>query len=142
MNKLKLSRVFLLISAALFVIGAIGVMVAVIPAVRADTFPGSTPDAAVPAFWVGSLLSLLLAAILGVIAVRTRGRTRGLTAVLVVLILFLFFISFAFQDAFRAYAVDGPAMQTTAGLLRLFSNMDYLGVLLVIIATYLLPKKV
>ena len=141
MNKLKLSRIFLLISAALFLITAILVMLLVIPSVRADTFPGSTPGSAVPAFWVSGSLGILLSVTLVLIAVRTQGRTRGLTVALVLLILLLFFVSFALADASRAYAVEGPAMQSTASLLRTCSSMDYLGVLLVILTAFILPRK-
>jgi hypothetical protein len=52
------------------------IAVAVIPPVRADTFPGATPWNAVPAFWIIVSFHVLAATVLGFTAVRTTAVAR------------------------------------------------------------------
>jgi hypothetical protein len=136
LDDLKSSRHLLLTSAILLVLSAILVAVLVIPPVRADTFPGSTPEAAVPAFWVNILLSSLSAIGLGMAARKARGRSRGLTAFLVILLLLMFLLAVALNDAARAYGAEGPAMRSAASVLYLCSGMDFIAWILVLITVF------
>jgi hypothetical protein len=138
--RLKLSRIFLLACSALLALAALVVALFVIPLVKVDPSPGATPQAAVPAFWVSIGLSLLAAAILVSIAMRTRRRRRLLTAGLIFLAMLVFLLAFALSDAAFAYQGEGPAMRTAATLLFACTAADLLGMLLVIATIFLFPR--
>jgi hypothetical protein len=123
--------------AAVALVGALGV----IPPVQAATFPGATPESAVPAFWVNIGLNLVAAATLVFIAIWSKGRSWISTSVLVVIGLVALFLGIALTDAFFAYQAAGPSMQTVAILLSFCAAADFLaGVLVVITAFLRLPK--
>ncbi len=138
---LRFCRSFLLICAALLVAVALVLAAGVIPPVKAATFPGATPESAVPAFWVNVVLSLLTATVLGFIAIRTKGRSRISTTGLVLLAFLVLLLAFALVDAAFAYNSEGPTMQTAAILLFICSAADLLAAVLVITTVFVLPKR-
>jgi hypothetical protein len=138
---LRFCRSSLLTCAALLIAVALVVAAGVIPPVKADTFPGATPEGAVPAFWGCVVLSLLAATVLGFIAIRTKGRSSLSTTFLVLLAFLVLLLAFALTDAAFAYHSEGPAMQTAAILLFLCSAADLLAAVLVITTAFLLPKR-
>lgn len=139
--RLRFCRRSLLTCAALLVAAALVMVAGVIPPVKADTFPGSTPEAAVPAFWVNVAISLLTATVLGFIATRTNGRSCLLTAVLILLAFLILFLAVALTDAAFAYNSHGPAMHTATILLCVCIAADLLAAVLVILTAFILPKR-
>ena len=100
----------LMLGAALMLASASVVVFGVIPPVRTDTFPGATPDSAVPAFWGNVLLVLLVAAAavtssrLGSNRATLRRALAGVPGLLA-LVLGLLLI-----DAAAAFSGHGPGM--------------------------------
>jgi hypothetical protein len=123
--------------AAVAIVEALGV----IPPVQTATFPGATPESAVPAFWVNIGLNFIAGAILVCIAIWSKGRSWLSTSVLVVTGLVIMFLGIALADAFFAFQAAGPSMQTVAMLLFFCAAADFLAGVLVVITAFLLPKK-
>ena len=102
-------RIFML-GAALMLASASVVAFGVIPPVRADTFPGATPDRAVPAFGGNALLALLVAAAaaassrLGLSRATLRRALAGIAGLLALV------LGLALIDAATAYSGHGPGM--------------------------------
>ena len=134
-------RRMLLVCAALLVAGAIVVALGVIPPVQVATFPGATPESAVPAFWVNVGLNFIAAATLVCIAIWSKGRSWISTSVLVVIGLVTLFLGIALTDAFFAFQAAGPSMQTVSILLFFCAAADFLAGVLVITTAFLRPKK-
>jgi len=100
----------LMLAAALMLTSAGIVAFVVIPLVRADTFPGATPDRAVPAFW-GNVVLVLLVAAAAVIASRLGLERATLRRVLAgVPGLVALGLGLALIDAATAFSGHGPAM--------------------------------
>ena len=134
-------RRMLLACAALLAAGAIVVALGVIQQVQAATFPGATPERAVPAFWVNIGLNFAAAATLVFIAIWSKGRSWISISVLVVIGLVTMFLGIALTDAAFAFQAAGPSMQTVSILLFFCAAADFLAGVLVIITAFLLPKK-
>ncbi len=97
------------------------ITLAIIPAVRADTFPGATPDRAVPAFWVNVVLNIGL----GVAAIAVfRARYRVLLGVVGVITMLL---AAALVDAATAYPAHGPSMHGVVVALWVCVCFDLVG---------------
>ena len=134
-------RRMLLVCAALLAAAAIVEAFGVIPPVQAATFPGVTPERAVPAFWVNIGLNFAAAAILVCIAIWSKGRSWISTSVLVVIGLVALFLGIALTDAFFAFKEAGPSMQTVSMLLLFCAAADFLAGVLVVITAFLRPQK-
>ena len=134
-------RRMLLVCAALLVAVAIVVALGVIPPVQVATFPGATPESAVPAFWVNIGLNFVAAVTLVFIAIWSKGRSWISTSVLVVIGLVALFLGIALTDAFFAFQAAGPSMQTVSILLFFCAAVDFLAGALVITTAFLRPKK-
>jgi hypothetical protein len=131
----------LLVCAALLAAAAIVEAFGVIRPVQAATFPGATPERAVPAFWVNIGLNFAAAATLVFIAIWSKGRSWISISVLVVIGLVTMFLGIALTDAAFAFQAAGPSMQTVSILLFFCAAADFLAGVLVIITAFLLPKK-
>jgi hypothetical protein len=138
---LRFCRRLLLVCVGLLVAVSLVVVIGVIPPVSGDTFPGSTPEDAIPAFWGCVVLSLLVAAALGFTAIRTKGRSWLSTAVLILLTILVLFLALLLGDAAAAYDAEGPAMHTATILLLICVAADLLTAVLVITTAFLLPKR-
>jgi hypothetical protein len=134
-------RRMLLACAVLLVAVAIVVALGVIPPVQVATFPGATPENAVPAFWVNIGLNFVAAAILAFIAIWSKGRSWISTSVLVVTGLVIMFLGIALTDAAFAYQSEGSSMQTVSMLLFFCAAADFLAGALVVTTAFLRPKK-
>ena len=134
-------RRMLLVCAALLAAAAIVEAFGVIQPVQAATFPGATPERAVPAFWVNIGLNFAAAAILVCIAIWSKGRSWISISVLVVIGLVTMFLGIALTDAAFAFQAAGPSMQTVSILLFFCAAADFVAGVLVIITAFLLPKK-
>ena len=135
-------RRLLLIGAVLLAAVALVIPWAVIPPVRVDTFPGATPESAVPAFWIIVFFHVLAATVVGLTAARitTVGRaTRFL--VLVPLALLVLLSAYALEEPGRAYSQEGPSMQTASLFLIACAASDLLAAVLIIAAVPLLPRR-
>jgi hypothetical protein len=133
-------RKMLLVCAALLAAVAIVEALGVIQPVQAATFPGATPESAVPAFWVNIGLNFVAAVILVCIAIWSKGRSWISTSVLVVIGLVSLFMGIALTDAFFAFQAAGPSMQTVSMLLFFCAAADFLAGALVITTAFLRPK--
>ena len=106
----SLRQRILMLSAALLLASAAFVTFGVIPPVRVDTFPGATPEGAVPALWANVLLVLLVAVAavtssrLGLTRATLRRVVAGVPGLLVLLLGLLLI------DAATAYSEHGPGM--------------------------------
>jgi hypothetical protein len=142
---MKISLLFyqrmLLVCAALLAAVAIVEALGVVPPVQAATFPGATPESAVPAFWVNIGLNFVAAAILVCIAIWSKGRSWISTSGLVVIGLVTMFLGIALTDAFFAFQEAGPSMHTVSILLFFCAAADFLAGALVVIIAFLRPKK-
>jgi hypothetical protein len=142
---MKVSLLFcqrmLLVCAALLAAVALVEALGVIPSVQVATFPGATPDRAVPAFWVNIGLNFVAAATLVFIAVWSKGRSWISASALIVTGLVTMFLGIALADAFFAFQAAGPAMQTVSMFLFFCAAADFLTGVLVVITAFLLPKK-
>ena len=134
-------RRMLLVCAALLAAGAIVVALGVIPPVQAATFPGVTPERAVPAFWVSVGLNFIAAAILVCIAIWSKGRSWLSTSGLIIIGLVALFLGIALTDAFFAFQAAGPSMQTVSMLLFFCAAADFLAGALVVITAFLRSQK-
>lgn len=134
-------RRMLLVCAALLAAGAIVVALGVIPPVQVATFPGVTPESAVPAFWVAIGLNFIAAATLVCIAIWSKGRSWISTSVLVVIGLVALFLGIALTDAFFAFQEADPSMQTVSILLFFCAAADFLAGALVVMTAFLRPQK-
>jgi hypothetical protein len=123
--------------AAVAIVEALGV----IPPVQAATFPGATPESAVPAFWVNIGLNFIAGAILVCIAIWSKGRSWISTSVLVITGLVTLFLGIALTDAAFAYQSAGPTMQTVSILLFFCAAADFLAGVLVVITAFLRPQN-
>ena len=135
-------RRLLLIGAVLLVAVALVIPWAVIPPVRADTFPGATPESAVPAFSIIVCFHVLAATVVGLTAARitTVGRAwRPL--ILVPLALLVLLSAYALSQPGGAYSREDPPMQTASVFLFACAASDLLAAVLVIAATSLLPRR-
>jgi hypothetical protein len=138
---LKAGRVSLTASSFLLVAVALVIALLVIPAARADAFPGAAPERAVPAFWVNVALQLAASAVFLIEGITTRGRTLlsmiGLTVLGIVVLL----LGLALTDAAAAYLGHGPPMHVTAILLFAASAATCVSALIAISVAYVIPKK-
>ena len=135
-------RRLLLIGAVFLVAVALVIPWAVIPPVRVDTFPGATPESAVPAFWIIVVFHVLAATIVGLTAVRvTAVGSPARPLFLVPLALLLLLSAYALEEPGRAYALEDPPMQTASVFLFACAASDLLAAVLVIVATALFPRR-
>jgi hypothetical protein len=124
----------LLIGAFLTLAAAAVIALGVIPRVRADTFPGATPDRAVVGFWVNVILAVLTAAA-ALVSTRlgasrpTMRRVLPGVAGLVALLLGL-----ALMDAAAAYSGHGPGMHGATVALWACVCLDLAGGALMVVA--------
>ncbi len=138
---LRFCRRSLLVSAALLVAVTLVVAAGIIPPVKSDTSPAAGPERAVPAFWVNVAITLLVAAILGAIAIRTRGRSRLSTTSLVVAACLVLLLAVALTTAAFAFRAHGPPLHTATILLFFCAAADLMAALLVITAALRYPKR-
>ena len=141
MISLKLCRISFLACAVLVIVIALIVAICVIPLVRADTFPGSTPLSAVPAFWFNVACNVVAATVFLALAIRAKGRSVLATIVVTFMGLFLLLLAFAFIDARAAYLSEGPAMHVTSIILFICSVASSIAAVLGITTVFLLPKR-
>lgn len=135
-------RRLLLIGAVLLVAVALVIPWDVIPPVRADTFPGATPESAVPAFLIIVFFQVLAAAVVGLTAARitTVGRAWR-PVILVPLALLVLLSAYALEEPGRAYSREGPAMQTASVFLLACAASDLVAAVLMMAAAALLAKR-
>ena len=135
------SRRTLLITVVLLIVVALVVAVAVIPQIKAEVLRGGTPQMAYYAFWVNIIFTVFVAIVIWFIAIRTKGRGFLPLSFLGLMILILLVLGWALSDAAGAYITHSPAMHTASIILFVCSGIDFLVVLLVIIAALFFPKK-
>ncbi|MBU1637639.1 hypothetical protein KKC97_08250 [bacterium] len=136
------SRRTLLTCAALLIVVASIVAVAVIPQVKAEYLRGGTPMAAVYAFWVNVLLSVIVAYVLWFTAVRVKSRRFLSSFVLGLMSFLILLLGWSLSDAGSAYLSHGPEMQTAAIILIAGAIVYLIVLILVIIAAIRFPKQV
>jgi hypothetical protein len=141
MISLKLCRISFLACAVLVIVIALIVATCVITPVRTDTFPGATPESAVPAFWFNVACNLVAATVFLALAIRAKGRSVLATIVVTSMGLFLLLLAFAFTDAGAAYLSEGPAMHVTSIILFICSVASFIAAVLGITTVFLLPKR-
>ena len=140
MISLKFCRISFLACAILVIVIALMVAICVIPSVRTDTFPGSSPESAVPAFWFNVACNAVAATVFLALAIRAKGRSVLAKIVVTFMGLLLLFLAFAFIDAWAAYVSEGPAMHVTSIILFICSVASFIAAVLGITTVFLLPK--
>jgi hypothetical protein len=135
------SRTLLLTAAVLLIVAALVVAIAVIPQVQAEVLRGGTPQQAVTGFWINIIVSALVAAIIWLVAIRTKNRKFFPMFILGVMGLIILVLGWALSDAAGAYITHGPAMYTASIILFVCAGVDFLALLLVIVAALFFPKK-
>jgi len=142
---MKFNHVFyrrmLIVCAVIFVTVTLVVALGVIPPVKADTYPGVTPERAALAFWVNIGLNLLSALTLFFIAIRSKSRSWKSTSVLVIVGIIVLLLGLALADAASAYQKHGPSMESASILLFICAAADFLAGVTVITTAFLRPKK-
>jgi hypothetical protein len=141
MSRLKLCRILFLACAVLVILNALIVATSVIPPVRTDTFPGATPERAVPAFWFTVACNGFAAAVFLALAARAKGRSVLATIVVTFISLLLLFLVLAFADAGEAYLSEGPAMHVPSIILFICSVASFMAAVLGFTTAFLLPKR-
>lgn len=136
-----LCRRLLVVCAVLVAAVAVVVAVGVIPPVRVATFPGVTPERAVPAFWVNVGLQLLAAVALVYTAVGSKGRSWISTSGLVVTGLAVLLFAVALTDAAFAFGSSGSSMRTVTVLLFFCVAADALAGVLAVTTAFLRPRR-
>lgn len=118
----------------------LSIIIWVIPHVINDTTPGTTPERAVPAFWVLVAIHLVvLAVLIGKIVVSRRGgRFRKTWLVISGIILIL--ISLPLLDAAGAYLGHHAPMSSVAILLFLCVACDIIAGIIAILLPSRLPE--
>ena len=134
-------RRILLVCSVVFVIVAIVLISGVIPSVKADNFPGATPEKAVSAFWVNVGLNLLLAVTILFIAVKSKERQWISKSGLIITGIIILLLGLALLDAASAYLKHGPSMQSASILLFICSASDLLAGIMLIITSIICPRK-
>jgi len=124
------------------VIGCVGLVLAagVIGPVKAEAARGDTTEAAVAAFWVNISFTLAAAAILFLIAFRTKGLGLIGKTVSILLGLLVMLLGLALTDAAAAYVDHGPDMRIASILLIICAAADILGGLAVVVTAALYPS--
>ncbi len=135
-------RFTLFTCAALFGLIALVIATVVIPPVQTDTFPLATPERATTAFWVSTILHLIVGIVLFFIALRFSNSSSGKSGVLGLLGGLSILFALALVDAATAFREHGPALATATTSLFMCAATEFLaGVLLIIIAVLLRKLK-
>ena len=141
MSHMSSSRMLMSCTVLLLLVATL-LALSVIPAVKSDSYPGTTPDRAVPAFWVNFGITIIAATICAAIVLVSKERSRASTSSLVVVGLIVLMLGLALVDAAAAYRSHGPSMQSISTILFICATVDILvGVTFGIVA-FLRPKKV
>jgi hypothetical protein len=133
-------RRWLWVGTGVFVVVALLLALGVIPAVKADTFPGAAPQRAALAFWWAVGLSLLAAAMLGLVPFWTRGRIRFERLGMGFAALLAFILGLATAGAGAAFRSHGPSMRGAVIVLFVCVVLYVVDGLLVVATAWLLPK--
>ena len=133
-------RRMILVCAGVLVTVALVLALGIMQPVKAEVSLGATPERAVQGFWVNIGLSLLAAAILVSIAIRSNGRSWISTSILVIAGLIVLLLGIALADAGSAYQSHGPSMHFASILLFICAASDLLAGSLVFTMAYLQPK--
>jgi hypothetical protein len=126
--------------ATLFLVVAFIVALAVIPFVKFYSFPGATPENALPVFWSIAFYKFIVGTIFMFVAYHFTGRSNLLSVFFVVMATVDFILMIAFIDTALAYRSHGIAMHIATILLLSCSIANLLTVLLIIRAVILSPK--
>jgi glucan phosphoethanolaminetransferase (alkaline phosphatase superfamily) len=132
---------------ALFVHATIAAVVAlvlalgVIPPVSVEASTGATTQRAVQAFWINFGLTMVLAATLVLIAIRSRGRSWLNSALHVGIGLLLMILGLALADAGSAYRSHGPSMQSASVILFVCAAADFLTGASIVVTPFLRQKR-
>ena len=129
----------LLASAALLFVVAVILAAAVIPPVRADTFPRASPKTAAASFWVEVVFNLLAGSTLLLIVARRTVSGRLLHVGLGVLAILVLAFALLLVDAAAAFAGHGPAMLRTDILIFVCAAADLGASVLVGAAAFISP---
>jgi len=138
---LNLSRRILQITAILLIIVAIAATIFVIPQVKAEVSRGDTPMVAVTAFWVNIIFTVVAAVVIWFISFRTKGRNFIQSFFLGLMAFITLILGWLLSDAGGAYITHSPEMHTASIVLFVCAGIDFLAVILVIIAMLFFPKK-
>jgi len=136
------SKRMILICAVSIVLVDVLLALFVIPAVKTDSYPRATPEAAVPAFWVIVGLSLFLAAVCGSIAISSKERSRATTVSLVACGVFVMLLGLLLTDAASGCRSHGPSMEVTSNLLYICATVYCLAGLVVSLVAFLRPGRI
>jgi hypothetical protein len=124
-DRIRSSRRLIIFAATLLVAAAATLVLGVVPRVRADTFPGVTPDPAGAVFLVQAAIAVLAAIVLAIVAARAVDHPRSSIAILNVigsLVLLLGMVLACFPLAFW---VHGPAMHGAVVLMLLSAAAEF-----------------
>ena len=126
----------------LIVAAALALAFMVIPAVRIDTYPGATPEMAIPVFWKIAVIHLLFAAALISIIRNLQGMSRALGITLLVFIgVLLLIMGLVMSDGASAYLHHGPDMQPVAIIMFICIGCDFMAAVMAFTAAFLQPKR-
>ena len=126
--------------ATLYLFVAFIVALGVIPFVKFNIFPDTTPGNALPVFWAIGFYEFIIGTILMFIAYRFKGRSKLLSAFFAVIAVLALITTLAFIDAALAYWSHGTAMHIVTVLLLCCSLANLLTVILIIRAIILFPS--
>ena len=131
----------LLISAAILVVLTILVATIIIPLVKADPSPQALPAQAAAAFWIHSVINLIVGLFLAAAAIWAK-RNRASIISIGVLAAITFLLALAYLDAGGSFRGHDPEMQGAAKLLLIFAAAEFAAVILAIISMFRAPKRV
>lgn len=134
-------RRMLFIYTAIFIAVALTLMFGVIEAVEIEASIGATKPVAVTAFWVNIGLNLFIAAVLVIVAIRSRERILNAAPVHAIGGIVAVLLGIILADAASAYQSHGPQMQSASKLLYFCAAADFLAGVMLIITAFVQPKK-
>ena len=134
-------RCLLTISVLLIVVALI-IAILVIPQIKAEVQRGGTPQTAYIAFWVNIILTVLVALVIWLIAIRTKGRRFLPMFILGLMAFIILLLGWTLVDAGEAYSGHGSAMQTASMFLFIGCGIDLFAVLALITTMLFFPKQI
>ena len=140
-DRIRSSRRLIIFAATLLAAAAATLVLGVVPRVRADTFPGVTPDPAGAVFLVQAAIAVLAAIVLAIVAARAVDHPRSSIAILNVigsLVLLLGMVLACFPLAFW---VHGPAMHGAVVLMFLSAAAEFAAIGLLVAAASRLRRS-